>query len=57
MILNRRENIQNHSEKKKIYELSTRSVHLQLVKGNQHVIFIDQLPIFSKQSVTKNSRF
>ena len=57
MILNRRENIQNHSEKKKIYELSTRSVDLQLVKGNQHVIFIDQLPIFSKQSVTKNSRF
>ena len=57
MILNRRENIQNHSEKKKIYELSTRSVDLQLVKGNQHVIFIDQLPIFSEQSVTKTSRF
>ena len=57
MILNRRANIQNHSEKKKIYELSTRSVDLQLVKGNQHVIFIDQLPIFSEQSVTKNSRF
>lgn len=57
MILNRRENIQNHSEKKKIYELSTHSVDLQLVKGNQHVIFIDQLPIFSEQSVTKNSRF
>lgn len=57
MILNRRENIQNHSEKKKIYELPTRSVDLQLVKGNQHVIFIDQLPIFNEQSVTKNSRF
>ena len=57
MILNRRENIQNHSEKKKIYELSTHSVDLQLVKGNQNVIFIDQLPIFSEQSVTKNSRF